>query len=47
MLIASSIFVVPAWCEEDDTATEGLVPNNQSMEQSTERAIEEHEQSID
>jgi hypothetical protein len=32
-----SIFVVPAWREEDETATEGLLPISQSMEQSTER----------
>jgi hypothetical protein len=46
-----SIFVVPAWCDDDETAMEGLLPINQSidlsMEQSTERAIEESEQSID
>jgi hypothetical protein len=34
------IFMVPAWREEDETATEGLQPIIQSMEQSTERAIE-------
>jgi hypothetical protein len=43
------MFVVPAWWEEDETATEGLLPIIQSMEQSTERVIEESEseQSID
>jgi hypothetical protein len=39
----NSIFVVPAWWEEDETATGGLLPIIQSMEQSTERVIEESE----
>jgi hypothetical protein len=34
---ADSVFAVPAWCEEDETATEGLLPihqwNNQRNEQ--------------
>jgi hypothetical protein len=43
-----SIFVVPASWEEDETATEGLLLINQpTTEQSTERAIERSEQSID
>jgi hypothetical protein len=43
----NSIFVVPAWWEEDETATEGLLPIIQSMEQSTERVIEASDRSID
>jgi hypothetical protein len=39
--------VVPAWGEEDETATERLPPINQSMEQSTEGAIEKYKQTID
>jgi hypothetical protein len=43
------ILMIPVSFEEDETATEGLLPIIQSMEQSTERVIEESEseQSID
>jgi hypothetical protein len=30
-----SIFASPAWCEEDETATEGLLPINQPTNQPT------------